>query len=219
MNTAENKHIRVDIVSDVVCPWCVIGYKELERAVIAEGVTAEVFWHPFELNPHMPPEGQDQFEHIAQKYGATREQSLKAREKLTAHGAALGFTFNYSDASRMVNTFKAHQLLHWARASGRAHPLKMALFKAYFTEARDVSDVDTLLAIAEEAGLDKTEAARVLAEESEAQAVRAEQEAWRDRGIQGVPAMVFEEKHLIVGARGVEGYRHIIGELLKERAA
>ena len=218
MDAAKQAPIRVDILSDVVCPWCVIGYKELERAVLETGLMVEVFWRPFELNPHMPPEGQDLAEHVAQKYGTSREKSLEARERIAAHGAALGFTFNYEDGARMVNTFRAHQLIHWAQPQGRGHPLKLALFEAYFTQGRDVSRTDVLLDVAEAVGLDRAATEAVLAEESEAEAVRKEQDAWRDHGVTAVPAMIFERKHLVLGAKGVDGYRFILGKLLEARA-
>ena len=219
MTPSQTAPIRVDILSDVVCPWCVIGFKELERAVLETGTMLEVYWRPFELNPHMPPEGQDLAEHIGLKYGSTKEQSLAARQRIAEHGGALGFTFNYREDARMVNTFQAHQLIHWAQPLGRGHPLKLALFEAYFTHGRDVSDVETLLDIAASVELDREEAARVLAEEREAAAVREEQDAWRDQGITAVPAMIFERKHLILGAKGVEGYRFILDKLQKDRMA
>ena len=121
-------NLRIDIVSDVVCPWCIIGYKQLERALEESGIAARVHWHPFELNPHMADEGENLREHLAAKYGTSPEGSRKARARLTELGAQLGFTFNYADDMRMVNTFRAHQLLHWAEGEGRGHDLQMALF-------------------------------------------------------------------------------------------
>ena len=174
---------------------------------------AEIAWRPFELNPDMPPEGQDLGEHIAQKYGSSPEESAKARARLTETGAGLGFTFNYADGMRMVNTFQAHQLIHWAGTHGAAHRMKMALLAAYFTHRHDVSDPAVLAERAGEIGLDTAEAAAVLAEARFAEAVRTEQQFWVSRGIHAVPTMVFQNRYAATGARGIPAYREILTRL------
>ncbi len=211
--------LRIDIVSDVVCPWCIIGYKQLEQALAETGVAAEIHWHPFELNPHMADEGENLREHIAAKYGTSPEDSVKARAKLTSLGAELGFTFNYADDMRMCNTFRAHQLLHWAGLQGREHDLKMALFAAFFTQRKDVSDPEILAETAAEIGLDGEQAAAVLAGGDYAETVRQAESLWISRGIQGVPAMIFEEKYLVSGAQGVENYTAVLKQLAEHQAA
>ncbi len=211
--------IRIDIVSDVVCPWCIIGYKQLERALRESGVTAELRWHPFELNPQMSEEGENLREHLAAKYGTTPEGSRQARARLTELGAELGFAFNYADDMRMYNTFRAHQLLHWAGTQGRQHALKMALFAAFFTHRRDVNDIEVLAEVAASIGLPKASALAVLTEGRFAEAVREEEAFWTSRGITGVPAMVFDQRYLLVGAQGAETYKRILEKLAEERAA
>lgn len=211
--------IRIDIVSDVVCPWCIIGYKQLERALDRTGTAAEVHWHPFELNPGMAPDGENLREHLAAKYGTTAESSRAARTRLTALGAELGFTFNYADDMRMYNTFRAHQLLHWAGAQGHQHRLKMALFGSFFTERRDLNDPQVLADAAARVGLDRDEALAVLADGRFADAVREEERFWTARGVTGVPAVVFDRRHLLVGAQGVENYTRVLEALAAERAA
>src|ERR1700735_2790149 len=126
--------MKIDFVSDVSCPWCIIGLRGLEEALARTGdvVDAEISFQPFELNPGMPPEGQNLVEHIPQKYGSTPEQSAANREMIRARAAALGFTMAMSDQSRIYNTFDAHRLLHWAEQSGRQAALKHKLFEAYF---------------------------------------------------------------------------------------
>ena len=126
--------LQVDIVSDVVCPWCIIGYKQLQKALgsMAGQFDVTLRWHPFELNPRMPQDGQNLREHIFEKYGSSAEQSRAAKERLVTLGESLGFTFDYFDAMRMVNTFRAHQLLHWAGEQGRQTELKLELFDAFF---------------------------------------------------------------------------------------
>ena len=204
------KALRIDIVSDVVCPWCVIGYRQLSHAIAETGTSVQILWHPFELNPQMPPEGQNLREHLAEKYGTTPEDSVKARTQLTELGAALGFSFAFSDDSRMVNTFRAHQLIEWAEALGRQTEMKLALFKAHFTDGRDVSDIATLAAIAGELGLDPADAEQALNDGRFAGEVRTMQKFWTDKGIRGVPAMVFNLKHLVTGAQGAETYARLL---------
>ena len=211
--------MRIDIVSDVVCPWCIIGYKQLERALEATGVAADIRWHPFELNPNMAPEGENLREHLAAKYGTTPEGSRKARARLTALGAELGFTFNYADDMRMVNTFRVHQLIHWAGTQGRAHDMKMALFAAFFTAGRDLNDLQVLAERASEIGLDGNAALDILKVGRYAQTVRDWERQWLERGIHGVPAMVFEECYLLTGAQGVENYAAVLKRIIEQQAA
>ncbi|MBU2957811.1 DsbA family oxidoreductase [Paracoccus sp. 1_MG-2023] len=205
--------IRVDIVSDVVCPWCVIGYRQLARASEETGIPVDIHWHPFELNSHMPPEGQNLREHIAEKYGTSIEESEASRHRLTDLGAELGFEFNYAADMRMVNTFRAHQLIDWAATQGKAHEVKMALFASFFTDRRDVSQLDVLGDAAVEAGLDRDEALAVLQDERMADDVRQKQQFWTGHGISGVPAMVFMQQHLVTGAQGTENYGRILRHL------
>ncbi|HUU74075.1 MAG TPA: DsbA family oxidoreductase [Burkholderiales bacterium] len=210
--------MRIDIVSDVVCPWCIIGYKQLEIALHETGTPAEIHWHPFELNPHMPEEGEDLQQHLAAKYGSTPEDSHKVRARLTAMGSELGFSFNYADDMRIVNTFRAHQLLHWAGAQGREHDLKMALFAACFTHQQNVNDPDVLADTAASVGLDRDEALAVLRDARFADAVRGAERVWTERGIQGVPAMIFNQKYLVTGAQGIENFTSVLRQLAEEFA-
>lgn len=213
--------ITVDIVSDVVCPWCIIGYKKLEKAMQQfEGKARfELAWHAFELNPSMPPEGQDISEHMAQKYGATPEQSKANRERLRNAGSELDFEFSYGDKMRMVNTFDAHRLLHWAGETGKQTALKLALFKAHFTDGKDVSDHDTLVSVAASAGLDEKRARDLLSTNLFAEEVRATEAEWQDRFITGVPAFIFNKKFMVPGAQETDVFANIIeSKLLKEAA-
>jgi len=212
------KPLRIDIVSDVVCPWCIVGYRQLLQALAETGVQADVKWHPFELNTDMAPEGQNLREHIIEKYGITREQSDTARAHLTNVGAELGFTFNFTDDSRMVNTFLAHQLIEWADEQGRQTDMKLALFDAHFTDARDVSDLATLVDVAADLGLD-ADAARIALEGGHmAWNVRSMQKFWIDKGVRGVPAMVFDGKHLLTGAQGTTTYVQLLGRMTQTTA-
>ena len=213
------KSLRIDIVSDVVCPWCIIGYKQLEKAMEETGQTADIHWHPFELNPDMAEEGENLREHLAAKYGTTPEDSRKARAKLTALGAELGFTFNYADDMRMQNTFRAHQLLNWADRFGRKHHLKMALFSAFFTHRKNINDPEVLVQTAADSGLNREQAADILRTGEFAEEVRHAESFWVSRGIQGVPAMIFDQQYLVTGAQGVPNYLSVLRQLAENRAA
>ncbi|WP_040492664.1 DsbA family oxidoreductase [Ilumatobacter nonamiensis] len=210
--------LQIDIVSDVMCPWCIIGYRQLAQALEATGIEHEIHWHPFELNPDMSSAGQDMHEHIAEKYGSTVEQSEQSRQQMTELGAELGFDFRFDDGTRMHNTFNAHQLLYWADEQGRKHDMEMALFTAHFTDGRDLSDTEVLADVAGELGLDRAEALAVLEDQRFASAVREQQRFWIEQGISGVPAVVFDRKHLVTGAQGVDNYTNILTQLTRQPA-
>ena len=195
--------IRVDIISDVVCPWRFIGYQQLEKALEIAGLEGDIRWHPFELNPAMAPEGEDTAEHIQRKYGATPEQSATTRSHMKSIAEPLGINFS-GRSKRIWNTFDAHQLLLWAQDTGRQTALKLKLFEAYFTAGENVSDREVLLNAVEATGLDRAEAAAVLADGRFAAAVRALEARWSEMGITGVPAMILAEKGLVMGAQEPE---------------
>ncbi|MFY0617111.1 DsbA family oxidoreductase [Shimia sp.] len=202
--------VRVDIVSDVVCPWCIVGYQQLSAASEQTGIEIAPYWHPFELNTEMPAEGQNLQEHIIGKYGSTKKQSQNARIQLTEVGQSLGITFNWSDESRIYNTFDAHQLLHWASESGATHKLKLALFKAYFEDGQDVSNAEVLLEVCKDLTLDTIEAEQVLTQQTFASLVREKERFWTSRGVSGVPTMIFAGKHATSGAQGIETFSNIL---------
>jgi predicted DsbA family dithiol-disulfide isomerase len=215
--------LQVDIVSDVVCPWCIIGYKQLMKALAALAGQFEValHWHPFELNPHMPEEGQDLREHLAQKYGTSPAQSRGARERLSRLGESLGFTFDYFDGMRMVNTFRAHQLLHWAVGYDKQTELKLALFEAFFSRREDVNDTGVLMAVIKRVGLDRNEANAVLADERYAHSVREEQQFWLEKEVHAVPTFFFQQQYMVPGAQEAEAFVRLLQKIQSrsERAA
>ena len=204
--------LRVDIVSDVVCPWCIIGYKQLQKALQSLPGQFDVtcHWQPFELNPHMSPDGQDLREHLVQKYGAGAAQGRGTRERLVALGDSLGFTFDYFEGMRMVNTFAAHQLLHWAGEMGHQTELKLALFEAFFSRREDVSDPRLLSEVAARVGLDQDVAARVLAQESYAGTVREQQQHWLEREVHAVPTFFFQQQYVVPGAQEAEAFVRLL---------
>lgn len=216
--------LRIDIVSDVVCPWCIIGLKQVEQALtlVGKDIAAETHWHPFELNPHMPPEGEDTAEHIARKYGSTPEQSRANRQRLSDIGDSVGFAFNYGDGMRIYNTFNAHKLLtiFGSERGWRAQTaLKMALFTAYFQDRRDVSDTDVLCDIAEAQGMDRAIALAWINDIALTTSVRAEMAHWTDQNITGVPAIIFDQKYMVPGAQSAETFADVINKVLAKREA
>ena len=212
--------LKIDFVSDVSCPWCAIGLHALETALqrVAPDVTAELHFQPFELNPQMPPGGQDITEHLTEKYGSTPEKQAEIREMIRQRGAEVGFEFRREGRGRIYNTFDAHRLLHWAGTigAGEQRALKEALFVAHFTEGRRLTDPEVLADAAAAAGLDRAKAVEVLADDLYAAEVRAAEALWVSRGISGVPAVVVEGKWLISGGQpaGVfeEALRGMAGE-------
>lgn len=212
--------LRIDIVSDVVCPWCIIGYKQLQQALAQmEGCfTVDIHWQPFELNPQMPPQGQELREHIALKYGTTPEQSRGARSRLTELGASLGFSFDYFDGMRIYNTFLAHQLLHWAAHTGKQTELKLALFEAFFSRRENVGDPNMLALIAARAGLDQQQALEVLESGRYAQEVRREQAHWLDQEVHAVPMFYFNNSFPVPGAQEAQTFVRVL-EKLREKTS
>ncbi|SJM69310.1 DsbA family oxidoreductase [Psychrobacter piechaudii] len=205
--------LRIDIVSDIVCPWCVVGYRQLAEALKQTHTAHEIHWHPFELNPDMPTEGQNLREHIMEKYGSSQQESDASRIRITEAGAEVGFEFNFTDDTRMHNTFKAHQLLHWAADYGLKHELKQALFAAHFTDNRNISDEEVLADIAEDVGLNREQALAVLADQRYAEVVRTAEQQMQQQGIQSVPAVIFNQRHLVSGAQGAENFKSILNQL------
>ena len=225
------KPLHIDFVSDVVCPWCVVGLGGLETALEKlkpEGITAEIAFQPFELNPDMAPEGENVAEHIAAKYGSTPEQSAANRAMIKTRAAEAwaglegkAFDMRMDETSRIWNTFDAHRLLAWAGEAGPEpqKALKEALFRVHFTDGANLSDARVLTLAAEAAGLDRAEAAEVLASGRFAAEVRAEQTLWRSRGINSVPAVVVEGKYLISGGQPAAVFEEALRKIASEQTA
>jgi predicted DsbA family dithiol-disulfide isomerase len=215
----ERRQLTIDIVSDVVCPWCIIGYRGLEAAAQALGNRADIVvrWHPFELAPATPPEGQLLTDYTRERYGETPEQSSKNRARLVDTGRALGIDFRYAPESRIYNSHKAHELLIWAGEQGRQTALKLALFQAYFTGQANISDDTVLLDAVQSVGLGRDEAQAILTDRRYAAVVDAEVAHWQDQNITGVPAYIIDGKYMIPGAQDSETFTRVLERVL-ERA-
>jgi predicted DsbA family dithiol-disulfide isomerase len=215
------RRLKIDFVSDVSCPWCVIGLRGLEQALdqLGDDIQADIHFQPFELNPDMAPEGEDVVAHITRKYGTTPDQAAQTREMIRERAGALGFAMpGLSEDRRIYNTFDAHRLLHWAQIEGRQPALKHALFRAYFTDGRDPSDRATLVALAAEAGLDPATAREILDSDRYAQEVRDAERLWQARGIHAVPAVVIDDKYLIQGGQPPEAFAQALRQIAAEAA-
>ncbi|CAM2937194.1 DsbA family oxidoreductase [Vibrio mytili] len=213
-----NNTIKLDIISDVVCPWCIIGYNHLNAAIKQLGIEdrVEIEWQPFELNPDMPAEGENLRDHVARKYGSSAEESKNARIRIASIGAEHGFKFNYFDDMKMVNTFDAHLLLDYAKSMGKQTELKLRLFTAFFSEQKDVSDREILKQELIAVDLDPEEGIRWLDDVQRRSSVRSTEKQWQKMGVSSVPTVIFNGEHGVSGAHPVEGYKQILAELMAQ---
>ncbi|MCE7526610.1 DsbA family oxidoreductase [Polynucleobacter sp. IMCC 30228] len=198
--------IKIDVVSDVACPWCAVGYGELNKAIeaMADEADFEIHFQPFELNPHMPAGGQDAVEHLTQKYGLSPEQVQVNQARIRARAAAVGFDFHPAGRKRIYNTFNAHRLLYWAAKEcglPAQAALKKELLNTYFCLAVSMDDVDNVLAAVGRAGLDQARAKAVLESDEFSQEVQSQKQTFQNLGIHGVPAFILNDQHLIEGAQ------------------
>ena len=207
--------MKIDFVSDISCPWCAIGLNALEQALaeVQGEISAELHFQPFELNPQMPAEGQDLDEHIAQKYGASKEQMAANREQIRRRGEEVGFVFGEGKRSRIYNTFDAHRLLHWAEEEGRQRELKHALFETYFTRGESPGDHAVLLAAVESVGLARDRAAAILGSDEYAAEVRERERMYLDAGIHSVPAVIINDRHLISGGQPAQVFAQALRQI------
>ena len=213
-----NDNVKVSIISDVVCPWCVIGYKRLEQAIKELGLQdqVEIEWEPFEINPDMPAEGEELAAHTARKYGSTPEESRAFRDQMTELGKEVGFKFDFYEGMRIVNTLDAHILLEYAKEKGLQTELKLRLFNACYNEHKNVSDTSVLMQEVEALGLDADEALAFMKTDEAQTKIKMRESFWQQQGVSGVPAMVFNEIRGLSGAQPVEVYKQVLTELIGE---
>jgi predicted DsbA family dithiol-disulfide isomerase len=208
--------LKIDIVSDVSCPWCIIGFQALSSALsnLSSQVKADIHWQPFELNPMMPPQGQEINEHITQKYGISLEQAEQNRAMIKQRGLDVGYAFGQRGGGRIYNTFDAHRLLHWAAEFDQQTALKLALFDLYFKQGGNPSDHQQLLQVVNQVGLDVNVAQQILESEQYAQEVRQAQQFYQQAGIQSVPAIIINDKHLISGGQPAAIFEQALRQIL-----
>ncbi len=211
--------LQIDFVSDVACPWCAIGLASFEQALkeVGDEIAIELHFQPFELNPTMGPEGADAADYLIAKYGMSREQLAVNRQRLVERGAAVGFSFG--ERKHVWNTFDAHRLLHWAGVEGPAgsqHALKKALLRAYHGEGRNPGAHEVLLELAVAIGLDAERASAVLASKEFSDEVRHAERFWQEAGIDGVPAVVINRRHLVQGGQPPEVFAQALRKIAVE---
>ena len=213
--------LRIDFVSDVVCPWCAVGLASLQQAIarVRREIEVEVHVQPFELDPTTPREGVDVASNLKRKYGMSDEQLAENQERIRQRGAELGFVFDFNARSRSWNTFDAHRLLHWAAEEGPGLQLalKQALLVANFTDGRDIADHAVLAQVAAGVGLDAARAAEVLASGRYADEVRQLEGFFRQLGISGVPAVIIERKHLVSGGQPPEVFEQALRQIASKQ--
>lgn len=221
--------MRIDFVSDVACPWCAVGLNALERALekIGPDIPVELHFQPFELNPTMAAEGADAADYLKAKYGMSDAQLAKNRSVIHERGALVGFTFG--NRARVWNTFDAHRLLHWAglqdqralasqEPGGKQRALKHAFLTAYHGAGLNPSAQDVLLDLVAKVGLDTQQAAAVLADGRYGDEVRAAEQEWQQAGINSVPAIVINQRHLISGGQPPDVFEQALRQIAKEAA-
>lgn len=191
--------LSIDIVSDVVCPWCFIGKRRLERALAEWTAPVAISWRPFQLNPDMPRDGMDRRHYMAAKFGAGADPT-SAHARMAAIGRDLGIAFAFDRIDRTPNTLDAHRLIRMSTAQGLTDAVVEGLFAAYFTQGRDIGGIATLIAIGAAAGLEAAAVARMLEGEEGMAEVLAEDESARDLGIDAVPCFIFDRKYALPGA-------------------
>lgn len=207
-----SRTVKIDFVSDVVCPWCALGATALEQAIsnLAGEVQVQLTYKPFELNPDMPAEGEHAIAHMMRKYGRSAEQVADRNAMIIERGAQIGFHFDLEKRSHFHNTFDAHRLLFWAATQGLQRQLKQALLKAYFSDGQNPNDHATLVILAGAVGLDSQRAQAVLANGEFATEVRELERFYQQRGIDSVPAMVIDDQQLIAGSQSVAYYEQAL---------
>jgi predicted DsbA family dithiol-disulfide isomerase len=204
--------IRIDIVSDVICPWCFIGKRRLERALAAEAPGSIVVgWRPFQLNPDMPVEGMSRKDYLRAKFGT--DDGGERYKHVVAAGLEEGIPFAFERMQRTPNTVRAHRLIRFAEKHNAADVIVEALFVAYFANASDIGDLDVLADVAGTAGLDASEVRRYLASDEDDALIRSEDKYARELGIQGVPCFVIERKYMVSGAQPSELFADVFRQV------
>ena len=217
------KNIRIDFVSDVACPWCAIGLGSLEQAIdqLKDEINIEIQFHPFELNPGMPPGGQDTMEHLMQKYGSSHEQIAANQAQIQERAKAAGFPFNEKVRPRVYNTFTCHRLLHWAQADislAAQYLLKRELLKAYFTNIENLDDPEVLLNAVKRAGLNSSEAKKIIESDQYTNEVQEALLYYKTIGITAVPSVIVEGKYLIQGGQPAEVFMSSLRQIAAEQS-
>ena len=210
--------IRLDIFSDPVCPWCLIGKANLDRAMESRpNHPFQVQWHPFQLNPDMPKDGVGHVDYLAAKFGS-REKAIQAMLQVAEHAKTAGAEIDMEKVTRLPNTLDAHRVIHWAGIEGRQTAMVARLFKAHWREGADIGEAATLARLAGEVGMDAAAVARLLATDADADDIRARDMDARQKGVNAVPTFLIAQQYVVSGAQPVEMWQQVIDELAEKIA-
>lgn len=211
--------VKLDILSDPICPWCYIGKTNLDRALQKVGDHPfQIEWHPFQLNPTMPPEGMDRREYLEAKFGG-REGAIKAYAPVVEHAEKAGLSINFEGMQRTPNTINAHRLIHWAGLEERQTFVVQRLFEAYFRDARDIGDIEVLADIADGVDMDAAVITRLLESDADIDDIKQRDAHSREMGVTSVPTFIVAGQHAVPGAQPPEVWEKVIGEIIDQLAS
>jgi predicted DsbA family dithiol-disulfide isomerase len=214
--TADRPSVKLDIISDPICPWCYIGKTHLDRALAEIPDHPFVIeWHPFQLNPDMPREGMDRRAYLEAKFGG-KEGAVKAYAPVVEHAEKAGLNIDFAGMKRTPNTIDAHRLIHWAGIEGKQGAMVDALFDAYFAQARDIGDHNVLVEIAESIGMQGDVTRQLLSGDSDAEDIRNRDAHSRKMGVSSVPTFIIANQHAVPGAQQPEMWKQVISEIIEQ---
>jgi len=209
--------IKLDIISDPICPWCYIGKANLDRALEAHGDHPYVIeWHPFQLNPDMPLGGMDRRAYLERKFGG-QKRAVEVYSRIDDAAKVAGLDINWQGITRTPNTLDAHRLIHWAGIEGRQTPVVAALFRAYFKDGRDIGNVEVLCDLAAQCGMDAAMTRQLLSGDGDMQDIRARDAHSREMGVTGVPTFIVENQAVVSGAQPPEFWSDLIREYFEKQ--
>ncbi|SHG25218.1 DsbA family oxidoreductase [Cognatishimia maritima] len=210
--------IKLDIMSDPICPWCYIGKTLLDRALEQEGDHPFLIeWHPFQLNPDMPAGGMDRAEYLEKKFGG-KENAVRVYSQIVEHAEKANIKLDVAAIKRTPNTLDAHRLITWARIEGKQNAVVDSLFKAYFIEGRDIGDHEVLADVADSVGMDAAVVQRLLKSDADLDEIKKRDEAAREMGVNSVPTFIVGGRHAVPGAQPPELWQKVIAELREQQA-
>ncbi|WP_370227242.1 DsbA family oxidoreductase [Cognatishimia sp.] len=211
--------VKLDVLSDPICPWCYIGKTHLDKALAAEGEHPFVIeWHPFQLNPDMPDTGMDRREYLERKFGG-KDGAIRVYGEIAQHAEDAGIEIDFAAIQKTPNTVNAHRLIHWAGIEGKQNDIVDALFSAYFKEGRDIGDIETLADIADSVGMDASVVTRLLNSDEDKQAIRDRDTHSREMGVNSVPTFIVGSRHAVPGAQPPELWQKVIQDLKEQSAS
>jgi predicted DsbA family dithiol-disulfide isomerase len=211
--------VKLDVISDPICPWCFIGKTQLDRALEKRpDHPFTVEWHPFQLNPDMPGEGMDRRAYLEAKFGGP-EGALKAYQPIMEHAKSINLNIEFDQIARTPNTMDAHRLIHWAGIEGKQTFVVASLFKAYFQEGRDIGDLDVLADIADTAGLDAAVILKLLHSDADREMLREREAHSRKMGVNSVPTFIVAGQHAVPGAQPTALWLKVMDEIAEQSGA